>query len=133
MFFCENLYHRGWRRILTTLPTAMHIHQNSLRLVRKRTKLTQIDMASILKTPDFANISRWEQGLKTPSLDILIGYHLLFDIPIESLFERQKNDLRKILIPRIEERIKYLKTLEHDFKIQGRIDCLVSILNRLAL
>lgn len=133
MFFSKNLYHRAWRRKLTTLPNAMHIQQNSLRLVRKRTKLTQIDMASILKTPDFANISRWEQGLKTPSLDILIGYHLLFNIPIESLFERQKNTPRKTLIPRIEERIKYLKMLEPDLKIQGRIDCLIAILKRLAL
>jgi len=111
----------------------MFIQQNSLRLVRKRSQLTQIDLASILKIPDFANVSRWEQGLKDPGIEVLISYHLLFNISIESMFDRQKSDLKKILIPRIQERINYLKGLEHDPKIQARIDCLVSILSRLAL
>ena len=111
----------------------MHIQQNYLRLVRKRTQLTQIDIASILKIPDFANISRWEQGQKNPGVEILLAYHLLFNIPVESLFERQKHDLKKIIIPRIKDRIAHLKTLKQDSKLQGRIDCLESILNRLAL
>ena len=111
----------------------MFIQYNFLRLVRKRTKLTQIDIATILKIPDFANISRWEQGQKIPGVEILLAYHLLFDIPVESLFEQQRCKLKKLLIPRIQEHIQYLKTLEHDHKVERRIDSLISILNRLAL
>jgi transcriptional regulator with XRE-family HTH domain len=111
----------------------MFIQHNFLRIVRKRTQLTQIDIASILKISDFANVSRWEQGLKTPGVEILLAYHLLFDIPIESLFDRQKHELKKIIVPRLQERIGHLKTLEKDSKILARIDYLGSILNRLAL
>lgn len=111
----------------------MHIQQNYLRLARKRTQLIQVDLASILHISDFANISRWEKGIKSPGVEILLAYHLLFDIPVESLFERQRSDLKKILLPRIREHIAYLKGLESDPKIQGRIDCLISILTRLAL
>jgi transcriptional regulator with XRE-family HTH domain len=118
---------------ITTLPIAMLIQQNFLRIVRKRTQLTQVDIASILKISDFANVSRWEQGLKTPGVEILLAYHLLFDIPIESLFDRQKHDLKEAIVPRIQERVAYLKGLESDPKTRSRIDHLGSILNRLAL
>jgi transcriptional regulator with XRE-family HTH domain len=111
----------------------MFIQQSFLRLVRKRTELTQIDIASILKISDFANVSRWEQGLKIPSIEILLSYHLLFNIPIESIFEKQKQALQKTIIPRIQAHIAYLKTLGNNAKIQSRINYLGSILNRLAL
>ena len=111
----------------------MHIQQNFLRLARKRTVLTQIDIAAILKIPDFANVSRWEQGLKVPGIDIMLAYHLLFDTPIESFFDRKKRDIKKLIVAQIQERILYLSKLEPDTKIQGRIDCLRSILTRLAL
>lgn len=111
----------------------MHIQQNFLRLVRKRTQLTQIDIASILKISDYANVSRWEQGMKHPNVEVLLVYHLLLNVPIESLFERQKQELKSIIIPRIRERIDYLKTAETDAKIQERIRYMDSIITRLAL
>ncbi|MCW3128270.1 MAG: family transcriptional regulator [Bacteroidetes bacterium] len=111
----------------------MLIQHNFLRIVRKRTHLTQVDIASILKISDFANVSRWEQGQKTPNVEMLLGYHLLFDIPIESLFDRQKHELKRAIIPRIQDRIRYLKTLDSDPKVQNRIDYLGSILSRITL
>jgi transcriptional regulator with XRE-family HTH domain len=109
----------------------MLIQHNFLRVVRKRTQLTQVDIASILKIPDFANVSRWEQGLKTPNVDILLSYHLLFDIPVESLFDRQKHELRRLLIPRVHERILYLKSLPGDPKVESRISHLAGTYTRL--
>jgi transcriptional regulator with XRE-family HTH domain len=109
----------------------MFIQHNYLRIVRKRTHLIQGDIASILKISDPANVSRWEQGQKTPNVEVLLVYHLLFDTPIETLFDRQKHALKKIIIPRIKERIWYLKTLDTDAKIQSRIAHLESILSRL--
>lgn len=111
----------------------MFIQQNFLRIVRKRTQLTQIDIASIMKISDSANVSRWEHGMKNPGVEILLTYHLLFDIPIESLFDRQKQEMKEIIIPRIEERVRHLKALEQDPKIQSRINYLGSVLTRLAL
>lgn len=109
----------------------MLIQQNFLRIVRKRSQLTQIDIAAILKISDWSNVSRWEQGHRTPNVVVLLLYHLLFDIPIESLFDRQKNELKQIIVPRIEERIHYLSTFESDSKVQSRINYLGSVLARL--
>ena len=109
----------------------MLIQQNFLRIVRKRSQLTQIDIASILKISDWSNVSRWEQGQRTPNVEVLLLYHLLFDIPIESLFDRQKLQLKNIIIPRIKERIDHLMAQEIDAKMQSRINYLNVVLTRL--
>lgn len=112
-------------------PFTMFIQHNFLRIARKRTQLTQLDIASILKISDFANVSRWEQGHKTPNVEVLLGYHLVFGVPIESLFERQKHEIRKVLVPRIRDRIEYLRTLNPDPKVQNRTTYLESAFHRL--
>lgn len=111
----------------------MLIQHNFLRIVRKRTHLTQVDVASILKISDFANVSRWEQGQKTPNVEMLLGYHLLFGIPVESLFDRQKHEMKRLIIPRVRERIAYLRTVNDDPKVGGRIAYLEEVLGRLTL
>jgi transcriptional regulator with XRE-family HTH domain len=116
---------------ITTLPITMLIQHNFLRIVRKRTQLTQVDIASILKISDFANVSRWEHGHNKPNVEVLLVYHLLFATPIETLFDRQRNELQPIIIPRIRERISHLKSLASDLKVQSRIDFLESVLTRL--
>jgi transcriptional regulator with XRE-family HTH domain len=113
------------------MPIKMLIPHNFLRVVRKRTQLTQIDIASILRLPDIANVSRWEQGLKRPGVEVLLAYHLLFNVPIEALFERQKHELRQILIPRVHDRIAHLKTLGNDPKVTSRMAFLASVSDRL--
>ncbi|MBS1686316.1 MAG: helix-turn-helix transcriptional regulator [Bacteroidetes bacterium] len=109
----------------------MHIQQNLLRLFRKRAELTQADIAAILKISDFSNVSRWEQGLRLPNVEVLMTYHLLFDIPIETIFERHKLELRPTILPRIKERIEYLKTLGEDAQVIRRIAFFSSALQRL--
>lgn len=109
----------------------MLIQQNLLRLFRKRSDLTQADIASILRISDFSNVSRWEQGIRLPNVEVLMTYHLLFDIPIETLFERHKAELRQIIGPRIQERIDYLLTLGEDPKVICRVNFFSKALARI--
>jgi transcriptional regulator with XRE-family HTH domain len=109
----------------------MLIQQNFLRITRKRTHLTQADIASVLKISDFANVYRWERGIRKPGIEVLLGYQLLFDIPIESLFARHKQELSQSLAANIKDHIDRLEALPSNPKVRGRIDCLGSILNRL--
>lgn len=130
--FNSGVYHGWWQLTITIVaPITMFVQHNFLRIARKRTHLTQLDVASILEISDFANVSRWEQGQKTPNVGILLGYHFLFDVPIESLFERQKHEIRKGLIPRLHDRIEHFKALNPDPKVLNRINYLESVLNRL--
>jgi transcriptional regulator with XRE-family HTH domain len=109
----------------------MLIQQNNLRLYRKQSQLTQSDIAFLMDLSDYSNISHWELGYKKPNIDILIIYHLLFDIPIESLFDRQKQELSESISKRIEGLLGMLKSTPEDDKVTNRIAFLTSALNRL--
>lgn len=84
-------------------------HPNYLRLYRKKSPLTQSDIAFLLQLPDYSNISRCEKGHRVPNIDLLITYHYLFKVPIESFFELQSNEILVSLKHRIELLIKELK------------------------
>lgn len=109
----------------------MIIQHNFLRLHRKRSRLTQSDIAFILDLADYSNISRWEQGVHKPSIEVLLVYHLLFDIPIESLFERQRKEVAVKTQGKIQERISRLNDTPPDNKVKERIGFLQNVLGRL--
>ncbi|MBS1595578.1 MAG: helix-turn-helix transcriptional regulator [Bacteroidetes bacterium] len=110
----------------------MFIHHNLLRVVRKRSQLTQHDLASILQLSDYSNVSRWEAGMRTPNVEVLLTYHLLFQVPVEELFFRQRAEICRVILPRLSARIDHLKTLTMDPKLNGRISYLASAAERLA-
>jgi transcriptional regulator with XRE-family HTH domain len=81
---------------------------------------------------DYSNISHWELGNKTPNAEILLMYHLLFDIPIESFFERQKQELKETIRERVKQLVEQLKCGPTDAKLAKRIAFLESAFNRLS-
>ncbi len=109
----------------------MSIQHNYLRWYRKRSMLTQEDLVSVLGIKDKSMVSRWEQGQRTPDIYTLLGYHVLFDIPVELMFARQKNTLVDTINKRITERIEYLKGNRPDGQALKRIEFLGSTLTRL--
>jgi transcriptional regulator with XRE-family HTH domain len=100
---------------------------------RKQSQLNQADLGFIFGLSDYSNISRWEQGHRLPNLEVLIGYHLLFGIAIESLFEREKQAIAKVLAERIRLLLENLKLLKASQKVKGRMDFLESALVRLTV
>lgn len=120
------------RRMLTRSQKHMLIHHNLLRVFRKRSQLTQHDLASVLKLSDYSNVSRWEAGMRTPNVEVLLTYHLLFEVPAEELFFRQREQIRDAMLPRIRERVDYLSTLPADPKTSSRINFLLSAYDRLS-
>ena len=109
----------------------MLIEQNNLRLHRKQSQLIQSDLGHIMGLADYSNISHWELGHKKPSPEVLIIYHLLFNISIESLYGRLKKELKQTIAERINQLIGQLKSVPSDAKIASRISFLESALNRL--
>jgi transcriptional regulator with XRE-family HTH domain len=116
---------------VTTMLIFMHIQHNYLKLVRKRSSLTQSDIAALLNLSDYSNICRWERGHHSPNMDALMLYHLLFDVPIETLFDRQKSEYRATILERIRAYLLRLKALDPDPKLIRRMGYLESTLTRL--
>jgi len=106
---------------------------NYLRLYRKKSPLTQSDIAFLLQLTDYSNISRYEKGHRVPNIDLLITYHFLFKVPIESLFELQSNEMLVNLKQRIELLIKELResstAMHNRSRIQFLEEALMSLSN----
>jgi len=60
--------------------------ENYLRMYRKRSGLTQKELAVLLGCSDGSKVSRYERGVRLPSLDTLIAYSIIFTVSPEDLF-----------------------------------------------
>lgn len=83
---------------------------NYLRAHRKRSALSQDELAFLLGCNGSARISRYERGKQTPHLRLVLGYELLFRTPVRELYGGEavkvKDNLRKrakILIRRLKK------------------------------
>jgi len=104
---------------------------NYLRWHRKKSPLTQSDIAFLLDLPDYSNISRYEKGKRMPSIDLLIMYHFLFKVPIEAFFEQQSSDIFLKLKERLDILINSLKRDNNSPNNLQRIKYLEEVIIRL--
>lgn len=59
---------------------------NYIRAHRRRTGLSQRELAQVLGYPNEYSIARHEQFLVMPPLEIAIGYERIFNVPVSELF-----------------------------------------------
>ena len=109
----------------------MNQQQNYLRIYRKRSPLTQSDIAFLLNLSDYSNISRYEKGQRKPSAELLLVYHLLFNTSIESLFEPKTEAVMLGLVDRMQHLVDELKASVHVPRNASRIRFLEQALTRL--
>lgn len=83
-----------------------------------------------MKLPDYSNISRYEKGQRSPSIELLLVYHILFATSVESFFEPQSEIIRPCLRERIETLTNNLKN-ENEPNNDTRIKFLEEALIRL--
>lgn len=103
---------------------------NYLRLYRKRSPLSQSDIAHLLQMPDVTRVSRYEKGQRAVNIEMLLMYHLLFRVSIEEFFEQDSNVVRANLLQRADSLISKLKN-SPDFNSKGRIKYLEEVIIRL--
>jgi transcriptional regulator with XRE-family HTH domain len=57
-----------------------------VRTYRKRSGLTQLELANLLGQTSTGRVSRHERGITIPSLPAALGYEAIFGVPILELF-----------------------------------------------
>ncbi len=105
--------------------------KNFLRAYRKKTHITQFDIAFLLELDNNSRLSRYESGERTPGLDVMLAYHLLFDVPVTTLFAYHRNTMRKRLLSVIPQLIEMLKAQESTANVASRMVELEAVLARL--
>lgn len=104
---------------------------NHLRSYRKRTDLTQYDIAMLLQWKGNTLVSRSEKGFRSPSLEMVVIYHLLFDTPLDDLIANHIEVYKEQLIQRIPNLIEDIKRIDGSKNEQSRIEFLNSVIVRL--
>ena len=104
---------------------------NYLRTHRKTTYITQFDIASLMRLKDNSIVSRCEKGYRTPSLELILLYHLLFDIPVLTLFSNHLAVMTEQLTEEIPHLIARLEKENIGTHVEPRITFLRDALIRL--
>lgn len=103
-----------------------------LRMYRKQSHLTQRDIIFLLELSDPSNVSRWEMGFKKPTIEHLICYHLLFNIPVDALVEAERYKISQAVAERVALRLEKLKSEDAEPRLAARVAFLEKTLARLS-
>lgn len=107
---------------------------NYIRTCRRRTGLTQEEVAFLLGSKSSAGISRHERLKQTPDLETLLAYELLFQTPVRNLFSRTHQQVELKLKQRIRLLIRKLAKAGEGRRIKRKIEILTGFLaGRLSL
>ena len=74
---------------------------NYIRVHRKRSGLAQHELALAIGYESAREIARHEQSAITPSLELAIGYEIIFRVPVSELFAGLRDDLSEVLETRL--------------------------------
>lgn len=69
-----------------------------LRTLRRRTGLSQEDIARLLGLKSGAHISRLEKGIRQPSYLAIVALTFFFDVSVEELFPALSNDIKEDVV-----------------------------------
>ncbi|MBS1619281.1 MAG: helix-turn-helix transcriptional regulator [Bacteroidetes bacterium] len=101
-------------------------------MLRKRSRLTQADMAFIMGLPDNAIVSRWEQMKRKADSIALLTYHLVFGVPVEPPHVDNARRMAFGISERAGERVSELEGLPAHPRVAHRIAFLRAVIARLS-
>ena len=105
---------------------------NYIRAYRKRTRLTQQDVAFIIGSKSGAGISRHERFKQTPDLQTLLAYEMLFRTPVRNLFDGTHRKVERKLLRRIRLLIRKLRETGRGRRARGKVEVLSAYLEERA-
>lgn len=92
-----------------------------MRKYRKRTHITQFDIAFLLALDNNSSLSRYESGERIPGLEVMLTYHLLFSVPITKLFHHHREAMRQKLLRMVPQLIEMLNAQEKTANVASRL------------
>jgi DNA-binding XRE family transcriptional regulator len=109
----------------------MSFHINHLNITRKRSGLTQSDVATLMGFQEHTHVCRHEKGKRIPPIEMILSYHIIFDKSVEDLFYGYRKELIHNIQQRVPHLIQELKKLRPSPRLTERIKCLSNIYHRL--
>ena len=102
-----------------------------LKQARKNANFSLQDMAYLLEM-DISNLSKYERGIKAPSLRVILGYHTITKTPLQKLFKHHFSGIVDTVSNRITQLILQLEEEIRSPKVDKRIGALYEALNNIS-
>jgi transcriptional regulator with XRE-family HTH domain len=87
---------------------------NYLKAYRKKSGLSQRDLAKLLGYKDAGQVSRHERAASNPPLAVALAYELIFRVPIGSLFAGMRTEV----VREVEAKLKGMKTALENLNVR---------------
>ena len=98
-------------------------HANSIRIHRRRSGLSQREIAEILGYEDEDTVARHEWRRVLPPLEVAIAYEILFRVPVTALFYGLNRDIATEIearLRKLEERLGERSALDPGAAVTAR-------------
>lgn len=83
---------------------------NYLRTYRRRLRFSQDEVAFLLGTKSGTKVSRYEQGMREPSLETALAYEVLFGMPLKELFAGKVERIERTIAERAHDLLQELSS-----------------------
>lgn len=101
---------------------------NYLRMYRKRNGFTQKELAFLLGCMHRSKVSRYERGVRMPSLPTVIGLEIVFRAPVSRLFTGTYTNMREEVRSRARRLSKQLDAEPLTPALKQKLDALVEVI-----
>src|SRR5690349_2829381 len=82
---------------------------NYLRTYRRRLRFSQDEVAFLLGTKSGTKVSRYEQGMREPTLETALAYEIVFGTPLKELFAGKVERIERTVAGRARDLLRELR------------------------
>jgi transcriptional regulator with XRE-family HTH domain len=100
---------------------------NYLKMLRKRSGLTQRELARLLGCRSGTKVSRYEMGRRKPTFETLLAYEIIFRVQLEQLFTGSHHRLRRRIHGRAVRMAKRLEARPPTPSIRSKRSFLINL------
>lgn len=100
-----------------------------LRMFRKRSGLSQGELAFLLGTKSGSKVSRYEAGNRTPAFEALLAYEIVFRVALDELFAGRHDTARSALRVRAQRLMRTLDSERFTPSVKRKMDFLAELIN----
>jgi transcriptional regulator with XRE-family HTH domain len=106
---------------------SIHKLDNYLRTYRKRSGLSQDELAYLLGTGDGAKVSRYEKNGRQPTLDTVLAYEAIFRVASRELFAGRFQRADRSVTRRARLLAERLAREPQDYRVARKLEALAAI------
>src|SRR5262245_21208988 len=100
-----------------------------LRTFRKRSGLSQRELAYLLGSKAGSKVSRYEGGRRRPSFEALLAYEVVFRVGLDALFDGRHRSVSSEIRRRAQRLSRRLDALPYTPSVKRKIDFLTELIH----